>query len=101
MGIAAGGDIAHAFAAMEDGFIAKAVHVPGAHNHGDKALGGFVSCCGSLADEIGLLVKGDEGIEARFGSGEIRAEIELLGEFYKTRVVAKPVYDPDGTRMRS
>ena len=28
-------------------------------------------------------------------------EIELLGEFYKARVVAKPVYDPDGARMRS
>ena len=28
-------------------------------------------------------------------------EIELLGDFYKARVVAKPVYDPDGSRMRS
>ena len=27
-------------------------------------------------------------------------EIELLGDFYKARVVAKPVYDPDGSRMR-
>jgi dimethylglycine dehydrogenase len=28
-------------------------------------------------------------------------EIELLGEFYRARVMARPVYDPDGTRMRS
>jgi dimethylglycine dehydrogenase len=28
-------------------------------------------------------------------------EIELLGDFYKARVVAKPVYDPAGSRMRS
>jgi len=28
-------------------------------------------------------------------------EIELLGEFYKARVAARPVYDPDGQRMRS
>ncbi len=28
-------------------------------------------------------------------------EIELLGDFYKARVVAKPVYDPDGQRMRA
>ena len=27
-------------------------------------------------------------------------EIELLGDFYKARVVARPVYDPDGQRMR-
>jgi dimethylglycine dehydrogenase len=28
-------------------------------------------------------------------------EIELLGDFYKASVVARPVYDPDGMRMRS
>ena len=28
-------------------------------------------------------------------------EIELLGDFYKAYVVARPVYDPDGLRMRS
>jgi glycine cleavage system aminomethyltransferase T len=27
-------------------------------------------------------------------------EIGLLGDFYKARVVAKPVYDADGARMR-
>ena len=28
-------------------------------------------------------------------------EVELLGDFYKARVAARPLYDPDGGRMRS
>jgi dimethylglycine dehydrogenase len=28
-------------------------------------------------------------------------EIELLGDFYRARVVARPVYDPNGQRMRA
>ncbi len=27
-------------------------------------------------------------------------EVEILGEFYKAKIVAQPLYDPSGVKMR-
>src|SRR5688572_10491383 len=61
---------------MEDGFIAKAIHVLGIDDHGHEAFAWLFRfrCC--LADEIGFFVESDESIKAGFSRGEIRTKIQ-------------------------
>lgn len=66
--------------------------------HGGKCVG-YVSSGGYAQYAKKSMAMGYVPVNCAGDGTEL--EIELLGEFYKARVVARPVYDPDGQRMRS
>lgn len=65
--------------------------------HGGKCVG-YVSSGGYAHHAKRSMAMGYVPLDCANDGKEL--EIELLGEFYKARVVARPVYDPDGQRMR-
>ena len=40
-------------------------------------------------------------VPAELAADGTRLEVELLGEFYPAHVQGRPLYDPEGKRMRS
>ena len=40
-------------------------------------------------------------VEADYAHAGNQLQVEILGEFYNAEVLGGPIYDPDGTNMRS
>ncbi len=66
--------------------------------HGGKCVG-YVSSGGYAHHVQKSMAMGY--VPANCAADSTELEIELLGAFYKAKVVARPVYDPEGSRMRS